>query len=117
MELRIGRKVQAPKGPTNSSPAYRGMKTRGIRKPQLSTIDPGGVDHQQRFQEIGGPLLGVHSVTVILIFRGLPPTATIGSPLRGMVPFPRLMLMERFSNQVTSLKTNWYNFPYMRVTS
>ena len=32
-------------------------------------IDPGGVDHQQRFQKIGGPLLGVHLVTVILIFR------------------------------------------------
>jgi len=72
MELRTGREVEAPKGPTNGSPAYRGMKTRGIRTYPLSTIEPGGVDHQQRFQKIGGPPLGVHSVTVILIFLGLP---------------------------------------------
>jgi len=88
MELRTGRKVEAPKGPTNGSPAFRGMRTRGIRKSQLSTIDPGGVDHQQRFQKIGGPLLGVHSVTVILIFRGLPPTATIGSRRTGLGAVP-----------------------------
>jgi hypothetical protein len=64
-------KVVAPKGPTNGSPARHGMKTRGKRKCQLSTIDPGGVDHEQRFEEIGGPLLGVRSVTVMLIYRGL----------------------------------------------
>ena len=56
MELRIGRKVQAPKGPTNSSPAYRGMKTRGIRKSQRITTDPGGVDHQATIpKRLGDP--------------------------------------------------------------
>ncbi len=94
--------------PRRGLPTVATGETRGIRKPQLSTIDPGGVDHQQRFQKIGGPLLGVHSVTVILIFRGLPPTATIGSPLRGLVTFPRLMLTKRLSNQITYLKANAY---------
>ncbi len=54
--------------PQRGLPTVATGETRGIRKPQLSAIDPGGVDHLQRFQEIGGPLLGVHSVTVILIF-------------------------------------------------
>ncbi len=79
------------------------MKTRGKRKSQLSTIDPGGVDHEQRFDEIGGPLLGVRYVTVMLIYRGLAPTATIGSPLRGLVQILRLTECLRRDFQIKSL--------------
>ena len=66
-------------------------------------IDRGGVDDQQRFEEIGGPLLGVRSVTVMLIYRGLAPTATIGSPLRGLVPILRLTECLRTDFQIKSL--------------
>src|SRR5208283_5910159 len=73
--------------PGRGRPTVATGETRGKRKPHLSMIDPGGVDHQQRFQKdwwtpARGPFRAVD-----FDLRGLPPTATIGSPLRGLLQF------------------------------
>ena len=116
MQLRAGRKVQAPKGPTNSS-HWRNPWNKEV----LAQNDrPWRGRPSARFEEIGGPLLGVRSVTVMLIYRGLPPTATIGSPLRGLLPVPSLAecLRTDFQNQVTCLKANPYGMSnYSSVSS